>query len=85
MTTSVPFYPRGKTAKKPVYRALGIKPKGRRKIPGFRLFGTKGESTKNLEEAALGPLAECEEGKIFIPDDLPGIEKAIWMTFLEAG
>jgi putative transposase len=41
---------RGKTAKEPVYVALGIKPDGRREIPGFWLFGAEGESARSEEE-----------------------------------
>jgi len=41
---------RGKTAKEPVYIALGIKPDGRREILGFWLFGAEGESARNWEE-----------------------------------
>ena len=33
---------RGKTAKEPVYMALGIKPDGRRETLGFWLFGAEG-------------------------------------------
>ena len=38
---------RGKTAKEPVYIALGIQPDGRREILGFWLFGAEGESARN--------------------------------------
>ena len=41
---------RGKTAKEPVYVALGIKPDGRREILGFWLFGAEGESARSEEE-----------------------------------
>ncbi|MBC7109323.1 MAG: transposase [Methanomassiliicoccales archaeon] len=41
---------RGKTAKEPVYMALGIKPDGHREILGFWLFGAEGESARNWEE-----------------------------------
>ena len=41
---------RGKTAKEPVYMALGIKPDGRREILGFWLFGAEGESSRNCEK-----------------------------------
>ena len=38
---------RGKTAKEPVYLALGIRPDGHREILGFWLFGAEGESATN--------------------------------------
>ncbi len=41
---------RGRTAKEPVYIALGIKPDGRREVLGFWLFGAEGESAGNWEE-----------------------------------
>ena len=44
---------RGKTAKEPVYIALGIKPDGRREILGFWLFGAEGESARNAVRDAL--------------------------------
>jgi len=41
---------RRKTAKEPMYVALGIKPDGRREILGFWLVGAEGESFRNWEE-----------------------------------
>jgi len=38
---------RGKTAKEPVYMALGIKPDGGREILEFRLFGATPPTTWN--------------------------------------
>ncbi|MBC7109203.1 MAG: IS256 family transposase, partial [Methanomassiliicoccales archaeon] len=76
---------RGKTAKEPVYTALGIKPDGRREILGFWLFGAEGESAQNWEEV-LKDLRRCgvRRVRIFITDDLPGLEEAIKKIFPEA-
>jgi len=69
---------RGKTAKEPVYIALGIKPDGRREIPGCWPFGAEGESTHNWEEV-LKDLKRrgVQRVRIFITDDLPGLAEAI--------
>jgi putative transposase len=63
-----------KTAKEPVYMALGIKPDGRREILGFWLFGAEGESARNWEEV-LKDLKRrgVQRVRIFITDDLPGL------------
>ena len=76
---------RGKTAKEPVYVALGIKPDGRREILGFWLFGAEGESARNWEEV-LKDLRRrgVQRVRIFITDDLPGLEEAIKKIFPEA-
>mgnify|MGYP000107575360 CR=1 FL=1 len=76
---------RGKTAKEPVYIALGIKPDGRREILGFWLFGAEGESSRNWEEV-LKDLKRrgVQRVRIFITDDLPGLEEAIKKIFPEA-
>jgi transposase-like protein len=76
---------RGKTAKEPVYMALGIKPDGRREILGFWLFGAEGESAGNCEEV-LKDLKRrgVQRVRIFISDDLPGLEEAIKKIFPEA-
>ncbi|MBC7217815.1 MAG: IS256 family transposase [Candidatus Caldatribacterium sp.] len=76
---------RGKTAKEPVYMALGIEPDGRRDILGFWLFGTEGESARNWEEV-LKDLKRrgVQRVRIFITDDLPGLEEAIKKIFPEA-
>jgi hypothetical protein len=76
---------RGKTAKEPVYMALGIKPDGRREILGFWLFGAEGESARNWEEV-LKDLKRrgVQRVRIFITDDLPGLEEAIKKIFPEA-
>ena len=76
---------RGKTAKEPVYIALGIKPDGRREVLGFWLFGAEGESAKNWEEV-LKDLwrRSVREVRTFITDDLPGIEEAIRQVYPKA-
>lgn len=76
---------RGQTAKEPVYIALGIKPDGHREILGFWLFGSEGESAKNWEEV-LKDLKRrgVQRVRIFITDDLPGLEEAIKKIFPEA-
>jgi transposase-like protein len=76
---------RGKTAKEPVYMALGIKPDGRREILGFWLFGAEGESARNWE-GVLKDLRRrgVQRVRIFISDDLPGLEEAIKQIFPEA-
>jgi len=76
---------RGKTSKEPVYLALGIKPDGHREILGFWLFGSEGESARNWE----GVLKELRRRgvrkvRIFITDDLPGLEEAIRKIFPES-
>jgi len=79
------FIRRGKTAKEPVYITLGIKPDGRREILGFWRVGAKGESARNGEEV-LKDLRRCgiQRVRIFIIDDLPGLEEAIKKIFPEA-
>jgi putative transposase len=76
---------RGKTAKEPVYIALGIKPDGRRESLGFWLFGAEGESARNWEEV-LKDLKRrgVQRVRIFITDDLPGLEEAIKKIFPDA-
>ena len=73
---------RGKTAKEPVYIALGIKRDGRREVLGFWLFGAEGESAHNWEEV-LKDLKRrgVQRVQIFITDDLPGLEEAIKKIF----
>ena len=73
---------RGKAAKEPVYLALGIRPDGRREILGFWLFGAEGESATNWRQV-VRELWErgVREAKLFISDDLPGIEEAVREIF----
>ena len=68
-----------------MYIALGIKPDGRREILGFWLFGAEGESSRNCEEV-LKDLKRrgVQRVRIFITDDLPGLEEAIKKIFPEA-
>ena len=65
--------------------AFGIKPDGRREILGFWLFGAEGESARNWEEV-LKDLKRrgVQRVRIFITDDLPGLEEAIKKIFPEA-
>jgi len=76
---------RGKVAKEPVYIALGIKPDGRREILGFWLFGAEGESAQNWEEV-LRDLRRrgVKRVRVFVTDDLPGMEEAVKRIFPEA-
>ena len=76
---------RGKTAKEPVYVALGLKPDGSREILGFWMFGAEGESSHNWE-TILKELWErgVRRVRLFISDDLPGIEEAIRRIFPQA-
>lgn len=76
---------RAKTEKEPVYLALGIKPDGRREVLGFWLFGPEGESAGNWEEV-LKDLRHrgVRKVRIFITDDLPGLEEAIRKIFPDA-
>ena len=76
---------RGKAAKEPVYLALGIRPDGRREILGFWLFGAEGESATNWRQV-VRELWErgVREVKLFISDDLPGIEEAVREIFPSA-
>ena len=64
---------------------FGIKPDGRREILGFWLFDTEGESARNWEEV-LKDLRRrgVQRVRIFITDDLPGLEEAIKKIFPEA-
>ncbi len=73
---------RGKTAKEPVYLALGIRSDGRREVLGFWLFGAEGESATNWHQV-VKELRErgVREVKLFISDDLPGIEEAVREIF----
>jgi len=75
---------RGKTAKEPVYMALGIKPDGRREILGFWLFSAEGKSARNWEEV-LKDLRRrgVQRIRIFVTDDLSGLEAAIKKSFPE--
>jgi len=82
-----PFFSirRGKTAKELVSIALGIKLDGRREILGFWLFGAEGESARNWEEVLKDlKRREVQWVRIFITDDLPGLEEAIKKIFPEA-
>jgi putative transposase len=76
---------RGQAAKEPVYLALGILPDGRREVLGFWLFGAEGESAGNWE-GVLKDLRRrgVEKVRIFITDDLPGLEEAIRKIFPDA-
>jgi transposase-like protein len=75
---------RGRTAKEPVYIALGIKPDGRREVLGFWLFGAEGESAQNWEEV-LRDLRRrgVKRVRVFVTDDLPGMEEAVKRIFPE--
>jgi transposase-like protein len=65
--------------------ALGIKPDGRREILGFWLFGAEGESAGNWEEVLKNLRRRgVQRVRIFISDDLPGLEEAIKKIFPEA-
>jgi len=76
---------RGKAAKEPVYVALGIRRDGRREILGFWLFGAEGESSQNWKQV-VKELWErgVRRVKLFISDDLPGIEEAVREIFPSA-
>ncbi|MDR5695266.1 MAG: IS256 family transposase [Armatimonadota bacterium] len=76
---------RGKSAREPVYIALGIQSDGRREILGFWLFGAEGESARNWEEVLQDLWRRgVRRVRIFITDDLPGMEEAIRKIFPEA-
>jgi transposase-like protein len=62
--------------------APGIKPDGRREILGFWLLGAEGESAGNWEEV-LKDLRRrgIQRVRIFITDDLPGLEEATKKIF----
>jgi len=76
---------RGKVAREPVYIALGIKPDGRREILGFWLFGAEGESSHNWQDVARELWSRgVRRVKVFITDDLAGIEEAIRETYPQA-
>ncbi|MBC7221753.1 transposase [Candidatus Bipolaricaulota bacterium] len=63
-----------------MYPALVILPDGRREILGFWLFGAEGESAENWEEVLKDPRQRgVEKVRIFVSDDLPGLEEAINM------
>ena len=76
---------RGQSAREPVYMALGIKPDGRWEILGFWLFGAEGESAKNWEEVLKDLWRRgVRRVRIFITDDLLGLEEAIRKIFPKA-
>lgn len=54
---------RGKSAKEPVYIALGIKPDGHQEILGFWLFGAEGKSAKNWERSERSLVVGHQERK----------------------
>lgn len=73
------------TAKEPVYLAVGIKPDGRREVLGFWLFGAEGESAGNWEEVLKDLWRRgVRRVRIFVTDDLPGLEEAIRKVFPDA-
>jgi len=76
---------RGKAAKEPVYVALGTRPDGRREVLGVWLFGAEGESAQNWRQV-VRELWErgVREVRLFISDDLPGIEDAAGEIFPSA-
>ena len=76
---------RGESAKEPVYVALGIRPDGCREVLGFWLFGAEGESAQNWWQV-VKELWErgVREVKLFVSDDLPGIEEAVRELFPSA-
>jgi len=64
---------------------LGIKSDGRREVLGFWLFGAEGESAKNWEEVLKDLWRRgVRKARIFITDDLPGLEEAVRKIFPEA-
>ncbi len=65
--------------------ALGLKPDGSREVLGFWLFGAEGESSHNWE-TILKELWErgIRRVKLFVSDDLPGIEEAVRRIFPQA-
>ena len=68
-----------------MYLALGIKPDGQREVLGFWLFGAEGESARNWEEVLKDLKGRgVQRVRIFITDDLPGLEEAIKKIFPEA-
>jgi len=71
---------RGKTPKERVYMASGIKPNGQRETLGFWLFGAEGESARNWEEV-LKKRRGGPKVRIFLTDDLPGLDEAIKRIF----
>jgi len=75
---------RGKTAKEPVYLALGLKPNGRREILGF-VFSAEGERARNWEEVLKDLWRRgVRRVRIFVTDNLPGLEEALRKIFPEA-
>ena len=76
---------RGKSAKEPVWIALGIKRDDRREILGVWLFGAEGENAKNWGEVLKDLWRRgMRRMRTSITDDLPGLEEAIRKIFLEA-
>ena len=67
-----------------MYIALGIKPNWQREILGFWSFGAEGESAKNEEVLKDLWRRGARMVRIFIMDDLSGIEKTIRKSFPEA-
>ena len=76
---------RGGSAKEPVDLALGLKPDGRREILGFWPFGAEGESARNWEEVRRELRRRgVNRVRVFVTDDLPGLEEAIRKIFPDA-
>ncbi len=68
-----------------MYIALVIKPDGRREVLGFWLFGAEGENAQNWEEV-LRDLRRrgVKRVRVFVTNDLPGMEEAVKRIFPEA-
>lgn len=68
-----------------MYITLNLKPDGRREILGFWLFRVEAESAWNWEEV-LKDLRRrgVQRVRLFVTDDVPGLEKAIRKIFPEA-
>jgi len=72
---------RGKTAKEPVYLALGIRPDGRREVLGFWLFGAEGESARNWRQVVRELWERGVRVVKLFESVLPGIEEAVREIF----
>lgn len=76
---------REKVSKEPIYIALGVLPDGKREILGFWIFGAEGESSGNWGEVLRDIKRRgVEKVKIFISDDVVGMEEVIKREFPDA-